>query len=342
MIVRARSRVASDQVLIGEDWVDGSSGEILGSPTLLTKPGPVTPPGDSVAAMRFGVQLPEIERPVGWPELAGMARRVEALGFDSLWYGDHLLYRDDGVSKGPWEAWTTLAALAAVTDRVQLGPFVAATAFHAPAMLAKMAGTVDEISDGRLILGIGAGWNRVEFDAFGFPFDHRVSRFEEAFEIVRRLLAGERFSFHGDYHHLEDVELAPPPRPGGPPIMVGSVGPRMLSITLPHVWGWNAWFTDHDNDPERLAGLVRDVGAAAERAGRDPGDLVGSAAVLLQFGGDAGRRNSRHPVTGGTEEMADTLGRFTETGVGHLQLVLDPITPASIEQAAEVVSLVAR
>jgi alkanesulfonate monooxygenase SsuD/methylene tetrahydromethanopterin reductase-like flavin-dependent oxidoreductase (luciferase family) len=290
--------------------------------------------------MQFGVQLPEIERRVGWRELAAMARRVESLGFDSLWYGDHLLYRDGGVSKGPWEAWTTLSALGAVTERVLLGPFVAATAFHAPAMLAKMAATVDEVSGGRLILGIGAGWNRVEFDAYGFPYDHRVSRFEEAFEIVRRLLGGERFSFDGRYHRVHDAELAPPPPPGGPPIMIGSVGPRMLGITLPHVWGWNAWFTDHGNDPDRLRDLVRQVAAAAERAGRDPETLVGSAAVLLQFGGAAGRRNSEHPVTGDPEEMADALGRFSETGVRHIQLVLDPITSESIEQAARVVALV--
>lgn len=302
---------------------------------------------ENVAALRgrdvttqFGIQLPEIERHVGWPELAEMARAVETLGFDSLWYGDHLLYRDGGVAKGPWEAWTTLAALAAVTERVLLGPFVAATAFHAPAMLAKMAATVDEISAGRLILGIGAGWNRVEFDAYGFPYDRRVSRFGEAFEIVRRLLAGERFSFDGVYHRLRDAELAPPPRPGGPPIMVGSVGPRMLAITLPHVWGWNAWFTDHGNDPGRLRHLVREVSTTAAREGRDPETLVGSAAVLLQFGGAAGRRNSEHPVTGGPEQMADTLGRFSETGVRHLQLVLDPITTESIEQAADVVTLI--
>ena len=140
--------------------------------------------------MKIGVQLPEVERVVPWPELREMAVAAEGIGLDSIWVGDHLLYRDDGKpARGPWEAWSTLAALAAVTERVEIGPLVASTSFHNPAMLAKKAATIDEICGGRLILGLGAGWNETEYAAYGFAFDHRVSRFEEAFTIVRRLLA---------------------------------------------------------------------------------------------------------------------------------------------------------
>src|SRR5436309_7314657 len=118
-----------------------------------------------------------------------MARVAEQAGFDSLWVGDHLLYRDPGMPpRGPWEAWSILAALAAVTERVQLGPLVASTSFHNPAVLAKKAATVDEISGGRLILGLGAGWNEVEYRAYGFPFDHRLDRFTEALTIIGGLL----------------------------------------------------------------------------------------------------------------------------------------------------------
>ena len=132
----------------------------------------------------MGVQLPEAERVVRWPELREMAQTAEEIGLDSLWVGDHLLYRYPGEEpRGPWEAWSQLAALAAITTRVQLGPLVAATSFHNPAMLAKKAATIDDISGGRLILGLGAGWNRAEYEAFGFPYDRRVSRFEEAFTI---------------------------------------------------------------------------------------------------------------------------------------------------------------
>ena len=162
---------------------------------------------------RIGIQLPEVERRVEWPELIAMARAAEAVGFDSLWLGDHLLYDLPSGARGPWEVWTSLAALAAVTERVELGPLVASTGFHAPAMLAKQAATVDAISGGRLILGLGAGWNEREYRAFGFPFDRRVARFAESFTIIRTLLRDGRIDFAGEFYRLEDCVLDPPPSP---------------------------------------------------------------------------------------------------------------------------------
>jgi alkanesulfonate monooxygenase SsuD/methylene tetrahydromethanopterin reductase-like flavin-dependent oxidoreductase (luciferase family) len=190
---------------------------------------------------KVGVQLPEVERFVPWPEYLDLARRAESAGYDSIWVGDHLVYDlPDGSTRGPYEAWTTLAALAAATTRVEIGPLVASTGFHAPAMLAKQAATVDAISQGRLILGIGAGWNRREFDAFGFPYDRRVSRFAEALAIIAPLLREGRTTFHGQFYDVEDCVLDPRPvRKGGPPIMLGSNSPRMLSIGLPVVDSWN-------------------------------------------------------------------------------------------------------
>src|SRR5207244_7945002 len=143
-------------------------------------------------------QLPEVEREVRWPEYRAMARAAEEVGFDSIWVGDHLLYREGGrPERGPWEAWTLLSAMAAVTERVRLGPLVACAAFHPPGLIAKMAATIDEISGGRFVLGLGAGWNEVEYNAFGIPYDHRVSRFEESFEIVRGLVGGGRVPARG-------------------------------------------------------------------------------------------------------------------------------------------------
>ena len=150
--------------------------------------------------MKVGVQLPEVERDVRWPEYLAMAQAAEEVGFDSIWLGDHLLYRGDGrEERGPWEAWTLLAALAAVTERVRLGPLVACASFHPPGLIAKMAATVDEISGGRFVLGLGAGSVEIEHTIFGLPVERRVSRFAESFEIVRRLLAGERVTFEGRY-----------------------------------------------------------------------------------------------------------------------------------------------
>src|SRR5213593_4020802 len=119
----------------------------------------------------MGIQLPEVERDVRWPEYVALARAAEAAGFDSIWVGDHLLYRGDGGrERGPWDAWTLLAALASATQHVELGPLVSCLGFHRPAQLAKMAATLDEVSGARLILGVGAGWNEEEFRAFGIPF----------------------------------------------------------------------------------------------------------------------------------------------------------------------------
>ncbi|MFN8631792.1 MAG: LLM class flavin-dependent oxidoreductase [Chloroflexota bacterium] len=216
-----------------------------------------------------GVQLPEVEREVRWPELRAIARTAEQAGFDSVWVGDHLLYRyRDGSTRAPWEVWTTLAGLAEATERVAIGPLVASTAFHQPFILAKLASTVDEISGGRLVLGLGAGWNDVEFAALGAPFDHRISRFEEAFTIVRTLLADGAIDFAGEFYTARDAEILPKPsRPGGPPLMVGSIGPRMLAATLPHVAAWNAWYADTKNSPAgvpRLRTLVDEACAAVD------------------------------------------------------------------------------
>ena len=227
--------------------------------------------------LRIGVQLPEGERDVRWPEYIAMARAAEDEGFDSIWVGDHYLYRDDGRSeRGPWEAWTLLAGLAAVTERVRLGPLVACLNFHPPAMLAKTAATVDELSGGRLVFGAGAGWNRAEFDAFGLAYDHRASRFEEAFEVIRRLLDGERVTFEGRWHRVQDAVLLPRPA-RRPTLMVGSTGERVLAATLRHVDAWNTWYDWYGNTPDGFAAKVRAIDDACERVGREPSTLARSA-----------------------------------------------------------------
>lgn len=297
--------------------------------------------------LRIGVQLPEIEREVRWEEQIAIAIAAEEVGFDSVWVGDHLLYDTEATGRrGPWEAWTQLAAIAQATERVEIGPLVAATAFHSPPMLAKLAVTVDEISGGRLVLGLGAGWNRVEFEAFGFPYDHRVSRFEEAFHIIRRLVGGERVTHHGRFYDVVDSEILPGgPRPGGPRLMVGSEGPRMLGITLPHVHAWNAWWKWFDNDPGQLAALVTRVRAAAHDAGRDPDEIEMTAAVLVAMPTATGERGGRpldhsNAVSGSPRAMAERLAEFAEAGVAHVQLVVDPIDEISVRALGEVVGLV--
>ena len=282
--------------------------------------------------MEVGVQLPEVERDVRWPEYLALARAAEEIGLDSIWLGDHLLYRGDGrEERGPWEAWTLLAALAAVTEHIRLGPLVACASFHPPGLLAKMAATIDEISAGRFVLGLGAGWNETEYRAFGLPYDHRMTRFEESFEIVRRLVAGERATLRGRFWHAVDAVLLPPPA-RRVPLMVGAVGPRMLEITLPHVEAWNCWYSWYGNTVEGFAELNEGIDAAAARAGRSPAAIARSACVLVELDPTAvsrpGSDENIRPVR--PEALPEHLAALAAAGADEAILVLRPIDEPSL------------
>src|SRR3954451_11880169 len=289
---------------------------------------------------KIGVQLPEVERFVPWPDYLDLARRAEAAGYDSVWVGDHLVYDlPDGSTRGPYEAWTTLAAIAAVTERVEIGPLVASAGFHAPAMLAKQAATVDAISQGRLIMALGAGWNRREFDAFGFPYDRRVSRFEEALAIIVPLLREGQTTFHGQFYDVEDCVLDPRPvRLGGPPIVLGSTSPRMLSIGLPVVDSWNVWWSIYDNSVERYAEIKAEVDAVMPE-GRY---VEATAAVLVTLPGGKGRLMGEgydaRVTTVTPDDLGDHLRALAAAGATHLQLVLDPVTAESIDAVGAVLA----
>ena len=197
--------------------------------------------------LKIGVLLPYMEGlqsghhadyTRSWAELKTMALRAEELGLDSVWVADHLLFRWPGKADQPqgiWEGWSLLAALAAVTSRVEVGILVACTGFRNPVLLAKMADTTDETSGGRLVLGLGAGWHEPEFRMFGYPWDRRVSRFEEELTIIKTLLREGRCTFEGTYHQVRDAELRPRgPRRQGPPLLIGTTGERMLRLTARH------------------------------------------------------------------------------------------------------------
>lgn len=295
--------------------------------------------------LKVGLQLPESEYVASWATLMAMGQRAEELGFDSLWVGDHLLYEmPDGGVKGVWDAWSLLAGLAAVTNRVELGPLVACTSFHNPAMVAKKASTIDEISGGRLVLGLGAGWNEPEYRAFGYPFDHRVGRFEEAFTIIRTLLRDGFIDFHGTYYTADNCTLLPRgPRPEGPPLMIGSMGERMLRITLPHVQSWNVWLADIDNDPQNLGPVLAKIDAVCRVVGRDPATLERTSAALIEMSGAVGRAMVSSPTPipakrGSAVELADWLRSYAAAGISEVQVVLDPNTLEAIEEFAPVLA----
>src|SRR6201995_4642696 len=283
--------------------------------------------------LRVGIQLPEVERVVRWPEYAAMARAAEEVGFGSVWGGDHLLYRDDGgPERGPWDAWTLLAGLAMATERVGIGPLVACSAFHRPGVLARIAAAVDELSGGRLVVGLGTGWNETEFTAFGIPFDNRLARFTEAFDIIRRLLAGERVTYRGTYEVVDDAVLLPPPA-RRPPLMIGGIRARTLDVAIPYVDAWNTWYEWYGNTPDGFAAANRRVDEIARAAGREPEAILRSACVLVVLDRDAGERSlveKAPPLEGSPEAVSTFLRDLASAGADEAILVASPINESSI------------
>ena len=275
-----------------------------------------------------------------WSDFATLATLAEDIGFDSLWVPDHLLFRFEGQpTRGPWECWTVLSALAAVTRRVQLGTAVTCTGFRNPALIAKMAETVDDISDGRLILGLGAGYMEGEYRAFGFPYDRRVGRFEEAFTIIRTLLREGEIDFEGQYYQARDCELRPRgPRNGQIPLLIGSSGARMLGLAARFADAWNGWLIFGRSQPDAVRPFRETVDAACRAAGRDPATLARTFGVLASPTGltTPPRGSARPdaavtPIVGSPAEMAETLRGFAREGVSELQVYLNPTSPAGVE-----------
>ena len=287
-------------------------------------------------AMKVGVVLPQSAEDGGggsWVEIAAIARQAEAGGIDSLWVCDHFFFReDDGREVGIHEAWTLLSALAAVTDQVELGTLVLATSFRNPGLLAKMAATADEVAGGRLVLGLGCGWYEAEYDAFGFPFDHRVGRFEDALRIIVPLVRGERVTYRGQWTSVDDAVLLPPPRRPALPILVAAKGERMLRLTARHADQWQtAWFgLPDDRWSERRDGLLE----ACRSEQRDPDTVELTVGIDVLKPGDSAREAARSLALD-PGALADGLASWAAEGVDHVQLGLALHTPATLDIVLE-------
>jgi alkanesulfonate monooxygenase SsuD/methylene tetrahydromethanopterin reductase-like flavin-dependent oxidoreductase (luciferase family) len=293
--------------------------------------------------LKIGIMLPESEREMGgetarWTDFLEMAKTIENMGFDSLWFADHLLMKVEGHEpQGAWEAWSMLSAIAAVTSRIELAPFVSCTAYRNPALTAKIAETVDEISGGRLILGLGSGWAEPEYRAFGYPYDHRFSRFEEAFTIIRKLIREGAVDFHGEYYEANHCKLRPRgPRLDGMPIMVGTFGaPKMTRLIAEHADIWNVWAQHTGNRASGIAPLREKLDAACEEVGRVPATLQRTAAAMVDLPGAYGRPGQTVPsLLGSPEELAEEMRAYAREGISHLQIYPDPCTVAGIEALA--------
>ncbi|MCU0494248.1 MAG: LLM class flavin-dependent oxidoreductase [Chloroflexaceae bacterium] len=291
--------------------------------------------------MKIGIILPIGENDDGildYGQIRGYALQAETAGLDSLWLADHLIYRfPEQPERGVWEVWSLLAALAEATNHVELGTLVMCTAFRNPALLAKMAVTVDAISSGRFTLGLGAGWHKPEFDAFGLPFDHLGSRFAEAMQIIVPLVREGEVDFTGSYYSAPNCTIRPRgPRPNGPPILVGAFKPRLLRLTAQHADMWNTcWLGPATQLDERLTALHE----ACAEAGRDPATLTTTVGVVVGAPGDDEPPNPEKMLCGTVEEVAAGLRAYAERGVAHVICYLTPFNAESLNWLAEAARL---
>jgi len=291
--------------------------------------------------MRVGVTVPLAYgdmadgRAPTFAQTVDFARIAESAGLDSIWVFDHLLFRfppepDEGVH----EAWTTLAALAPVIPRVELGALVMCSSFRPAGLMAKQAATLDDLSGGRLILGLGSGWHEPEYDAFGLPFDHRVGRFAEDLEVIARLLRGETVDLAGSWRTYRQAVLLPPPA-RRTPILVASKGERMLRLTATWADAWNtAWFGRVD---DRLHTRVRELDEACAAVGREPGSLRRTVGIRLHPPGEGADDTSG--TDAGPAGLGDFLDELEELGFADAIIWSLAKTPATIETIAEARSL---
>lgn len=275
-------------------------------------------------------------------DMAEMAQVAESAGYDAIWIADHLIVQTaaEAPIRGVWEGWTTLAALAALTNRITIGVLVTCVGWRNPAIIAKMAENLDEISGGRFVLGLGAGWHRPEYEMFGFAFDHRVSRFEDAVKVIQPLLREGKADYQGQYAEVHDaVNLPRGPRAaeGGPPIMVGTKGPRMMRLTARYADAWNG---DWAREAAEIVPMMTELETACREVGRDPRSMVITASSNIGMPGYLGVR--LNPITGSNQHIAETVAGFRDLNVRHHVAGLDPCTPRSLEEYARVIELLDR
>ena len=286
-------------------------------------------------AMRFGAAF-WVQR-TGWPELREAVLHAEAAGFDDLWIDDHLLSDEGDWPDAKFEGWTTLAAIAAITERARLGHMVSANTLRNPGLTAKMATTIDHVSGGRAILGIGAGWFEREHEAFGFAFGsgigERLDRLAEAVPLMRRLLDGETVTHEGRFYTFRDAVCAPRPVQEHLPILIGGSGPKKtLPLIARSADMWNAYGT-----PDEVAAADTILRGACEAAARDEREIERTVNLNLVIRSSrveaedawAGYLAAHLPqdeerelsAGGPVEEVAATLARYREAGFAHPILI---------------------
>lgn len=299
-----------------------------------------TPPVwfESPRQMSLGLMIPIREGAMGgetprFEDLVTMATTARDAGFEVIWFGDHLTMGDGEAMTGAWEAWTMMAGVAARVPGIHVGPLVTGAGFRNPGLVAKMSEAMDEISGGRFILGIGAGWNATEYHQFGYPYGYRASRLEEAVSIIRPLLRHGEADVQGRFWQANDAVNRPRgPRATGAPLLIGTNGDRLLNTVARHADAWNS---DWESDPGRMAELIARVDAACDAIGRPRESLVKTGSARFAMDENASRREDL--VTGTVDDMARRLVAFRDLGLRHLVCGLEPRTASSIAEFGEVI-----
>jgi alkanesulfonate monooxygenase SsuD/methylene tetrahydromethanopterin reductase-like flavin-dependent oxidoreductase (luciferase family) len=282
-------------------------------------------------------ESPVLKRAPNYREVRQLTLDAENAGFDSIWLYDHLLYRhEDNTTIGIWECWTILSALSEATQRIHLGTLVLCNSFRNPAILAKMAATLDEVSQGRFILGIGAGWNKPEYEAFGLRYDHRVSRFDEALQVICPLVRHGQVDYNGKYYRAVNCEIAPRgPSISGVPILIGCEGERMIELTARYADMWNIGYM---GKPETFLPYQRKMLEACDRIGRDPATLSMTALIALWYPDLHDEPSFQdQPLVGDDDEILEVIHEYQQLGLSDLMFHLVPFSPESIDRLARIV-----
>lgn len=276
-----------------------------------------------------------------WSEIRGLALRAEELGFDAVWIADELLWRaPDGPTQGWWDCVAVAGAVAAATSKIKVGSWVLSALHRNPGITAKAVETIDEISGGRFVFGLGSGHAGRQAHAFGLPEDHVHGRFEEAVEIIVPLLRRGRADFEGTFHAARDLEHRPTgPRPGGIPILMGAKGPKMLQLAVRHADVWS-WYVEERSDLTEFGPRLDALEAACRAAGREPSSIGRSAGIIVEPTVATGAAEKLGiPVRGTPEAIADEFRAFGARGFTQLELLLWPPTLASLDAMAPVLAL---
>jgi alkanesulfonate monooxygenase SsuD/methylene tetrahydromethanopterin reductase-like flavin-dependent oxidoreductase (luciferase family) len=295
----------------------------------------------------FGLVLPMFERPVDgvkptWAEISTQAERGEQLGFDTVWTADEIVWRmpEWPGPRGWWECLTMTGAVAASTSSVRVGTWVMSALHHNPGMVVSAAETLDEISGGRFVLGLGAGHLGGGAKDFGYPTDKTVSRYAEALQIIVPLLRGKSATFAGEFHRADGAEVLPRgPRPGRVPLMLGGHSPRTMKLAATYADTWSAFATT-SSLPAAFTAMIQQLERICEGIDRDPASIGRSVGVFVEPG-DAKLAEALGfgvAITGSTDQIIETISGFADAGVTRVEIFPYPNTIDTLEQLAAVIA----